>query len=130
MDKRIGEILDLLDREWRRDHPIEELASSVNLTASRLQHLFKSHMRRSITELLQARRLDEAATLLVTTHERVSAIAYFVGFRDVPNFNHAFRRRFHISPRQYRANTHESSRLASVAAESTRFEQDLQSENG
>ena len=41
--------------------------------------------------------------LIVQTHERISQIAYSVGFGDVSNFNHAFKRRFHMSPRQYRA---------------------------
>lgn len=130
MDKRVADVLDLLDREWRRDHSIEELASSVNLTASRLQHLFKSQLRRSITEVLHARRLDEAATLLATTYERISAIAYFVGFRDVPNFNHAFRRRFRMTPREHRANAYESASRRGAAAESTNVQQDRQSENG
>jgi len=76
---------------------------TVNLRPSRLQHLFKAAMQRTIRDVVLARRLEEAAKLVVTTYERISEIAYFVGFRDVSNFNHAFRRRFGMSPRQYRA---------------------------
>jgi AraC family transcriptional regulator of arabinose operon len=102
MDKRVREVLDVLEREWRDDHRVEELAAMVNLCASRLEHLFKSVVNRSIREVIQTRRLEEAANLIATTHERISEVVYFVGFRDVPNFNHAFRRRFGMSPREYR----------------------------
>ena len=44
-----------------------------------------------------------AAMLIVQSHERISQIAYSVGFGDVSNFNHSFKRRFGMSPRQYRA---------------------------
>src|SRR5437016_291716 len=103
MDRRIGDILALLDREWRRDHRIDDLATSVNLGPSRLEHLFKASVQRSIREVIHTRRLEEAASLIATTYERISEIIYFVGFRDVSNFNHAFRRRFGVSPRAYRA---------------------------
>ncbi len=103
MDRRIQEVLVLLDREWRRNHRIEELATTVNLRPSRLQHLFKAAVQRTIRDVVLARRIEEAAKLIASTYERISEIAYFVGFRDVSNFNHAFRRRFGMSPRQYRA---------------------------
>jgi transcriptional regulator GlxA family with amidase domain len=108
MDKRVLEVLTVLESEWRRDHQVEELAMSVNLCASRLEHLFKSDVKRSIREVVHSRRFEEAAKRIASTHERISEIVYFVGFRDVPNFNHAFRRRFGMSPRQYRQRMQES----------------------
>ena len=109
-DKRVEDVLQLLEREWRQDHPVAELAVSVNLCPSRLEHLVKSTVNRSIREMVQARRLEEAAKLIACTYERISEIAYFVGFRDVPNFNHAFRRRFGMCPKQYRQRSHEAAR--------------------
>jgi AraC-like DNA-binding protein len=103
IDKRVRDVLSLLETEWRRTHPLEDLATSVNLCPSRLEHLFKSAVNRSIREFVQDRRLDEAAKLIATTYQRISEIVYFVGYRDVSNFNHAFRRRYGVSPRQYRA---------------------------
>ena len=114
MDKRITDVLTLLEREWRRDHRLEDLATSVNLRPSRLEHLFKEAVKRSIREVIQTRRLDEAAKLIGASYERISEIVYFVGFRDVPNFNHAFRRRFGMSPREYRLQIQQS--VAGTAA--------------
>lgn len=92
----------LLDQKWREPHRIAELAAAVNLAPSRLQHLFKLAMKVSIRDLLRARRLEEAARLIAGTYERISEIAYSVGFHDVSNFNHAFRRQFGMCPRDYR----------------------------
>jgi AraC-like DNA-binding protein len=119
MDMRVAQILSILDREWRQDHSVEELAASVNLCVSRLEHLFKMTVNRSIREVIHSRRLDEAAKLIATTYERVSEIVYFVGFRDISNFNHAFRRRFGVSPREYRLARQHGALFSSVAADAT-----------
>ncbi|HVG23253.1 MAG TPA: AraC family transcriptional regulator [Thermoanaerobaculia bacterium] len=81
---------------------VGELAELVGLGASRLEHLFKSDARMSIRDFVREQRLAEAAALLVRTEERISTIGYQVGFGDVSNFNHAFKRRFGVSPRAYR----------------------------
>src|SRR4051794_20370341 len=72
MDRRVSDVLALLDREWRLDHRIEELAAAVNLRPSRLQHLFKDIVRRTIREVVLSRRLEEAAKLVASTYERIS----------------------------------------------------------
>jgi AraC-like DNA-binding protein len=112
MDRRVVATLTLLSNDWRNDHRVSDLAAAVNLAPSRLQHLFKDEVHMSIRKHILHRRLVEAARLIATTHDRISEIVYYVGFRDVPNFNHAFRRTFGVSPRQYR----HSSALPSLAA--------------
>ena len=102
MDPRVREVLEHLERHWRKQHRLRDLAASVNLGPSRLEHLVKHETRSSIRDLLRRRRILEAARLLVTTHQRVSEIGYYVGFGDISNFNHAFRREFGLSPGEYR----------------------------
>ena len=102
MDRRVAVTLAVLTEEWRIDHRVADLAAAVNLAPSRLQHLFKSDVRMSIRQHVQQRRLTEAARLIATTHLRISEIVYYVGFRDVSNFNHAFRRTFGVAPGEYR----------------------------
>jgi len=67
-----------------------------------LEHLFKTVTRTSIRDLLRRRRMTEAARLLISTHRRISEISYYVGFGDVSNFNHTFRKEFGVSPREFR----------------------------
>ena len=49
-------------------------------------------------------RLRRAARRLASGGGRIADVALGSGFGDVSNFNHAFKRRFSMSPRQYRAN--------------------------
>ena len=109
MDVRVTLVLQLINGAWRTRVRPADLAAQVGLCESRLQHLFRSELRQSIRDYLMHVRLAEAARLLATTCERVSCIAFEVGFGDVSNFNHAFKREFRVAPREYR-------RLASAAA--------------
>lgn len=102
MDRRIEIVLARIANDWQERHRIEDLAASVNLGKSRLEHLFKETVRLSIRELVRQRRITEAAHLLSSTHLRVSEVCYRVGFSDPSNFTHAFRKAFGVSPREYR----------------------------
>ena len=104
MDRRIRRVATVLEQQYRDPPSIEQLADEVGLSASRLAHLFREEVGKSIQSYILERRLMMAAMLIVQTHERISQIAYSVGFGDVSNFNHAFKRRFAMSPRQYRKN--------------------------
>jgi transcriptional regulator GlxA family with amidase domain len=102
MDRRIRRVVEWLEGDWRRPLRLADLAGRVGLGVSRLEHLFKTHTKLSIREFVREKRLLEAAQLLASTDERVSQIGYAVGFRDMSNFDHAFKRRFGMSPREYR----------------------------
>jgi len=93
----------VLEVEYRTPPSIEELAGNVGLSVSRLAHLFRRELGMSIQSYIVERRLVMAAMLIVQSDERISQIAYSVGFGDVSNFNHSFKRRFAMSPREYRA---------------------------
>lgn len=103
MDRRITRVKSVLDTEYRDPPSVAELAVAVGLSASRLAHLFRKEIGMSIQSYIVERRLEMAANEIAQSHERISQIAYSVGFGDVSNFNHAFKRRFGMSPRQYRA---------------------------
>ena len=103
MDRRIKRVTSVLDERYKDPPTLEQLAESIGLSMSRLSHLFKAEVGMSIQSYVRERRLLMAAMLLVQTHEHISQIAYSVGFGDVSNFNHAFKRRFGMPPRQYRA---------------------------
>lgn len=101
-DRRIARVVALLEEEWRSPLRLADIAREVGLGVSRLEHLFRQHARISIRDFVRLQRLNAAAVLLRTTDERISAICYQVGFQDVANFNHAFKKRFGVSPSAYR----------------------------
>jgi AraC family transcriptional regulator, arabinose operon regulatory protein len=105
MDRRIRRVRTVLDEQYRDPPSIHELAAMIGLSSSRLAHLFREEVGMSIRSYIVERRLQMASMLIVQTHERISQIAYGVGFNDISNFNHSFKKRFHMAPGDFR-NTH------------------------
>lgn len=57
---------------------------------------------KTYTELLQEKRLSQAAFLLSTTKINIADISVAVGYENVSYFHRLFAKRFGISPREYR----------------------------
>jgi len=103
VDKRVKLVVEVLEQRFNSSLRVAELANQVGLGTSRLEHLFKQEARVSIRDFIRERRLAAAAQLLAESIERVSVISFRVGFQHVANFNHAFKKRFGITPREFRA---------------------------
>ena len=59
----------------------------------------------SFSQFVLARRLATAHALLADPsrdHFSITAIAYAAGFGDLSHFNHSFRRRYGVTPREVR----------------------------
>lgn len=81
---------------------ISELACRVNLSSSRLSHLFKTQTGLSLSDFLANERLEKAADLLRKTEMRVKEITFSIGYCQEPSFNRAFKKKFNHSPLSYR----------------------------
>ena len=117
MDSRVQEVLRELDGSWCAPPCVSQLAARVGLRPSRLAHLFRREVHTSIREYVRIRRMRRAAELLTQSHERVSAIAFAVGYNDVSNFNHVFKKYFGASPRVYRTGVGNTSKPHPVRPE-------------
>jgi AraC-like DNA-binding protein len=103
VDGRIQYILRAIESEPSSD--IAALAGMVNLSPSRLSHLFKHETRHSLHSFLANYRLEKAAQLLAGTHTPVKEVSYIVGYRHAASFVRAFRKRFGCTPNRYRGDT-------------------------
>ena len=81
---------------------ISQLAVSVKLSSSHLQHLFKQQTGVSIKAYVIERRLQSAVNLLQTTYLSVKEVRNGVGIPDGSNFVRYFKRRFGRTPSHYR----------------------------
>ena len=99
-DYRIQEILRHLEDDPLKT--VQELGCLVNLSSSRLGHLFKTETGISLDSYLTEVRMEKAADLLVSTDMQIKEIAAIVGYRQVPSLDRAFRNRFGLSPADYR----------------------------
>ena len=100
-DPRIQRLLKAIEHDPA--HNIVSLARLLNLSRSRLSHLFKSTMGCSLNSFLTRCRLERAATLLLQTDLPVKEISYNVGYSHPSSFVRAFRQKFACSPNTYRS---------------------------
>jgi AraC-like DNA-binding protein len=96
------------DIATRLDQPglsVATIAARHRLKARQIQRLFESEGT-TFTEYVLAQRLARARRLLTNplhAGEKISTIAFEVGFRDLSHFNRAFRRRYGMVPSDLRA---------------------------
>ncbi|HET6178795.1 MAG TPA: AraC family transcriptional regulator [Candidatus Sulfotelmatobacter sp.] len=99
-DPRVRKVVRAIERHEFDSLP--ELAQLVELSGSRLSHLFKEETGLSLGELLVKQRLERAAHLLRSTKITIGEISRRVGYRHAPSFVRAFKRSFDFSPTVYR----------------------------
>ena len=105
MDRRIQIVQSALANDFRREWTNGALSALVNLSPSRLRHLFKAETGKTPTQFLKAVRLKEAETLLCTTFLSVKEIMNRVGFLDESHFGHEFKKVYGLAPSKYRSST-------------------------
>jgi transcriptional regulator GlxA family with amidase domain len=103
MEPRIHRAIRLMTVDLRRNIPLNELAQSLNLSESRLRHLFKKETGVSPVQYLKAQRMQRAQKLLETTFLNVKEVMLRVGVKDKSHFIRDFKKEFGLSPTQYRA---------------------------
>jgi transcriptional regulator GlxA family with amidase domain len=84
---------------------IPDLAASVGLSRSRLEHLFKAQAGASIRAYVEARRLAKAKALLQDVRLRIKEVAARCGYSSASSLTREFKRRLGFSPSKYRSST-------------------------
>lgn len=99
-DPRVRKVVRAIERG--QFHSIAQLARLVELSGSRLSHLFKEETGLNLRELLVKQRVEKAAHLLRSTKMTIGEISQRAGYHHAPSFVRAFRRIFDFSPSVYR----------------------------
>ena len=85
-----------------RDGSLGEIASRLHYELPSLSRLVRQKTGRNYTELVQEKRLSQAAWLLRNTNRKVDEIANAVGYENLSYFHRLFAARFGRSPKKYR----------------------------
>ena len=102
MDARIYRVINMMIVDLEREVSCAKLAQSVNLSPSRLRHLFKEATGVSLAQYLKAQRLEKAKHLLENTFLNLKEVIYRAGFTDRSHFMRDFMKAYGIPPLQYR----------------------------
>ena len=85
-----------------RDGSLTEIARQLHYELPSISRLIRQRTGKNYTELLQEKRLSQAAWLLLNTDKKVDDIAAAVGYENISYFHRLFSARFGMSPRTYR----------------------------
>ena len=99
-DYRIRRVLRAVQREPATT--VSELARLINLSNSRLGHLFRQQVGLDLETFLVNARLDKAAELLRSTDLSIKEIAVRVGYHYASILDRGFKQKFAVEPACYR----------------------------
>jgi AraC family transcriptional regulator of arabinose operon len=102
MDHRIEIACCEFESEPAKCLRIADLSRTLNLSASRFRHLFKSETGQTLSQFVKHVRLEAATVLLKTTFLSVKEIMNGVGISSDSHFAHDFKAAYGLSPTQYR----------------------------
>ena len=102
VDARILYVLEIVAREPEKPHSVRDLAAQLRLSPSRFEHLFRQQTGQAFQTFLRAARMAKAKDLLQDPTLRIKEVAAAVGYADVSNFVHDFRKLYGRSPSRSR----------------------------
>ncbi|GIO85448.1 hypothetical protein J25TS5_23800 [Paenibacillus faecis] len=84
------------------DLKASEVAAWLKITPSYFSYIFKQGTGKSFTEYMNEMRMEQAKTLLATTHDKVFEIADKVGYKEYKYFVSVFKSYTGMTPKEYR----------------------------
>jgi len=102
-DFYIQEAVTFMEHNYAREITVEEVADVCKLNRSYFSKIFKENMGCPPQEFLIRLRLSRAAELMKSTGSSIGAIAAQCGYPNQLHFSRAFRKRYGVSPREWRA---------------------------
>ena len=95
------QVLQYIELNYARAN-LQQAARGLHCDVSWLSREIRRRTGRTFTELVQERRLNQAAWLLKNTRQQVSDIALSVGYENISYFHRIFAGHFGLSPKKYR----------------------------
>jgi len=99
---RLNSVLAFMAQNFHREISLNEVASMVYMTRTSFCRFFLTRTKRTFSEYLKELRLNHAASLLTEKDMNISGIAVNSGYNNLSNFNRQFKKRYALSPQDYR----------------------------
>ena len=99
---RLLQARQLVEARFLDDLQVADVAGAVALSEYYFARLFKAAFSETLYQFVKRLRLDEARHRLLASNVAVTELGLQVGYSSLSSFIHAFRRRFGLSPAQYR----------------------------
>lgn len=106
-DARVQAVVEYLVAHPTQPLNISYLCDIAQMSSSSLRRHFKEHTGKTPGDFMKELRVMVAARKLLVTNERISGIAYELGFTNQNYFSRMFKQVFGVSPSQYRKSARE-----------------------
>jgi AraC family transcriptional regulator, transcriptional activator of pobA len=94
--------LQILEENFRRPEGVEFYAEKLFMSARNLNLICQAIMQKSVTEIIETRKLIEAKNLLIRTGKSVSEIGYELGYNEKSYFTNVFKKKSGQTPTEFR----------------------------
>lgn len=101
---RIVNAIEYIDNNFKEPIQLSKLAEIVYMNPNYFSTFFSKTMNCSVTEYVLELKMRHACLLLTTSGDKISEIAVKSGFDNISYFNRAFKKKFGITPQEYRSN--------------------------
>ena len=95
-------ILKHVETHYHENLSIQAMADLCGFSCSHFMKFFKQHLGVSFTAYLNDYRLTMAARMLTASSDTVVAVSEAAGFENLSYFNRMFKRKYRVTPSQYR----------------------------
>lgn len=94
--------LQILEENFRRPEGVEYYAEKLFMSSRNLNLICQNIMQKSVSEMIETRKLIEAKNLLVSTDKTVAEIGFDLGYNEKAYFTTVFKRRSGQTPSEFR----------------------------
>jgi AraC-like DNA-binding protein len=94
--------LRILEENFRRDEGVSFYADKMNMSERNLNLICKNNFQKSVSEIIETRKLIEAKRMLLYSDKSVSEIGYELGYNEKSYFTRVFHARMEITPTRFR----------------------------
>jgi AraC-like DNA-binding protein len=94
--------LAILEENFRRPEGVDFYAEKLFMTARNLNLICHNILQRSVSEIIETRKLIEAKNLLITTNKTISEIGFVLGYNEKAYFTTVFKKKSGQTPSEFR----------------------------
>jgi AraC-like DNA-binding protein len=98
--------LKILEYNYKRPLGVDFYADKLNMSARNLNLISQSVFGKSITDIIETRKLLEARRMLLDSDKTVAEIGYALGYNENSYFTRVFRKKTGITPSGFRGKVH------------------------
>ena len=102
--ERINRVLNFINQHLNEHLDVMQLAHLGNYSPYHFHRIMRAHLGESLGAHIVRLRMEAASNLLLYSGEAINDIAFNVGYENPSSFNKAFKKRFGVSPAEYRKN--------------------------